>query len=402
MKRHIGRLLGLVTASWLVAGFGCDAAPPRAEPPPPKVTVAQAVVQELVDYDQYNGWLDATATVDIRSRVRGHVDKVHFTDGQLVEAGQLLFELDPRPFEAEVSRAQDQLRIYQAQTNRALKEEVRVKDMHSKDVASEMELEIAIADARSLEAQSDAQAQEIVRKQLDLSYSKVTAPIAGRIGQALLTPGNLVNAGGSDPIMASIVSVDPIHVYFHVDERSLQRYQKARNREQPAGTIAELKIPMAFGLETDTGYPHPGMLDFADNEVDATTGTVLMRAVVPNPAGRLLPGYRVHVQVPVSEPRQVQLVPDTAILSDQDKKYLLVLDEKNVVQRRDVQPDKLLDDGMRILLAATGDQPVLGPNERFIVQGLQAARINYAVEPVQPATAPAASAAPAAAPAAAH
>jgi RND family efflux transporter MFP subunit len=199
----------------------------------------------------------------------------------------------------------------------------------------------------------------------------------------MLTVGNLVNAGGSDPLLATIVAVDPIYAYFYVDERSLQRYQKT-NYAGGAVTLRDAKMPFTFGLETDEGFPYEGVLDFADNKVDPTTGTILVRGSAKNDKGLFIPGSRVKIRIPLSKARPVLLVPDTAILSDQDKKYVLVLDDKNVVQRRDVSVGKLLDDGMRIILPAAEGAQALGPGDWMVTQGLQSARINYPVDPIKP------------------
>ena len=374
--------------------WGCSKPPPRAETPPPRVSVQQASARELIDYDQFNGWLDSSKTVEVRARVRGHIHKVHFTAGMMVNKGDLLFELDPRPFQQEIDRSIEQVNIFEAQLKYALVEEKRMHEMQKTGVASGIEIESAEAKARSLEAQVEAQKKEVERDRLELEYSRITAEISGRIGRALMTEGNLVNAGGSDPVLTTIVSVDPIYVYFNVDERSLQRYRQmrqaaGRTTDEPTtqGTKPD-QIPITFGLDSDEGYPHQAMLDFADNRVDPATGTIQVRGVAKGVAG-FTPGLRVRVRVPVSEARQAVLVPDVAILSDQDKKYLLVLDEKNVVHRRDVQLGRLLDDGTRVVLPAAGAEQALAPSERFIVEGLQSARLNYPVEPVAPATQPA-------------
>jgi RND family efflux transporter MFP subunit len=369
---------------------GCKPGTPRSEPPPPKVTVQQVQHRDLVDYDQYHGWLDAVATVEIRSRVRGHIQKVAFTDGQLVQAGQLLFQIDPRPFQAEVDRAKHQLRIAQAQLNRASLEEKRLKELYAKAGATDKEVETAVAATESIRAQSDAQAQEIRFKELDLEYARVPAPIAGRISRAMLTEGNLVNAGGTEQVLTTLTSIDPVYVYFYVDERSLQRYQKSRAATRPrAQVVKDLQIPVSFGLDTEEGYPNNGFLDFTDNRVDPTTGTILVRGTIPNSTGRLVPGSSVRVRIPVSDSQSVTTVPDAAILSDQDRKYLLVIDAKNIVQRRDVRLGKLLDDGMRIILPTGGGAPGVRSDDWLIVEGLQSARVNYAADPVRPTTQPA-------------
>jgi multidrug efflux system membrane fusion protein len=390
--RRLSLICVTAGAAMLVSGAGCEKAPARTEPPPPKVSVANPQVRQTIDYDEYNGWIDAVETVEVRARVRGHIDKVHFTDGQFVKTGDLLFELDPRPFQAEIGRQRDQAAIIQAQLVAAQKEEARLKELLGRGGASQSQVDKAEADALSLVAQLKANEQEIKRKELDLEYSRITAPINGRISRAMLTTGNLVNAGGSDPVLTTIVTVDPSYIYFSVDERALQRWQKQRRGEgQPTepSTLKDSQVKIKFAMETDEGYPYEATLNYANNQVDRTTGTIIVRAVVSDPTGRLIAGSRVRIRVPTSAEKTVMLVPDTAILTDQDKKYLLVLDEKNVVQRRDVNPGRLMDDGMRVILPdASGTQSVTS-DAWIIVIGIQMARINYPVDPVKPTTQPA-------------
>lgn len=380
----IGLLLG-------VTCVGCGGAPASQEaPPPPKVDVGHPVARELTDEDDYNGWLQASAVVEVRSRVRGHIQKVHFKDGDEVKAGQLLFELDPRPFQVQIDQAIARSKALEAQKVAAVKELARYQDLVKSGAVSKSELEKVQADAESYDAQIAAKAEEVKQYQLDLEFSKITAAIAGTIGRAELTEGNLVNAGGSDPLLTTVVAYDPIQVYFSVDERSLQRYMKANRGEgqESQAPLRERKLPFRFGLDSDTGYPHAGFIDFADNRVDPETGTIQMRGVVENKQRVFVPGSRVRIRVPVSAPYAAVLVPDTAILSDQDKRYVLVVDDKNVVSRRDITPGELLDDGMRVVLPETGGKPAVGPDEWLVVQGLQRARVNYPVEPVKPSASP--------------
>ena len=229
--------------------------------------------------------------------------------------------------------------------------------------------------------------EQVKRYELDLEFSQIKAPIAGRISRAMLTEGNLFNAGGSDPLLTTIVALNPMHVYFSVDERTLQRVMRQRSEKDPEPdtprTLRERKMPFSFGLDSDQGYPHEGVLDFADNHVDAQTGTIQVRGVVEDKQGLFVAGSRVKVRVPVSDPYNAVLVPDSAVLSDQDKRYVLVVDEKNVVARRDISPGRLLDDGLRVVSAASETATTVTPSDRIIVQGLQRARINYPVEPVE-------------------
>lgn len=376
----IGLLLG-------VTCVGCGGAPASSEaPPPPKVDVGHPVTRELTDEDDYNGWLQASAVVRVHSRVRGHIQKVHFQDGDQVAAGQLLFELDPRPFQVQIDQAIARSKALEAQKVAAVKELARYQELVKSGAVSKSELEKVQADAESYDAQIAAKAEEVKQYQLDLEFSKITAAIAGTISRAELTEGNLVNAGGSDPLLTTIVAYDPIYVYFSVDERSLQRYMKANRADgkEREGPLRDRKLPFRFGLDSDEGYPHSGVIDFADNRVDSDTGTIQMRGVVENKERVFVPGSRVRIRVPVSGPYAAVLVPDTAILSDQDKRYVLVVDDQNVVSRRDITPGKLLDDGMRVVLPETGGKPTVAPDEWLVVQGLQRARVNYPVEPVKP------------------
>jgi RND family efflux transporter MFP subunit len=381
---------------------GCDKPAARAEPPPPKVSVARPETRQVVDYDEYNGWLKSLKSVDIRSRVRGHLVKVHFKDGDLVTKGQLLFELDPRPIQAEIDREKDQVKVYQAQQVAAAKEEARLRELVTKGGASQSQVDAAEAASKSFEAQIQSTEQEVKRKSYDLEYSRITAEIDGRIGRALITEGNLVNAGGTDPVLATIVQVDPMAVYFDVDERSLQRYGKSRGEAstRPA-SVRDVNLTFTFGLETDEGLPHSGKIDFADNQVSSETGTIQVRGVVANANGRFVPGSRVRIRVPISESHNVLLVPDTAILTDLDRRYVLSVDDKNIVKRRDVQLGKLLDDGSRVVRtdAAAGG---LTADDWIITQGLQMARVNYAVEPIRPGPTTQATASATGAPPAAH
>ncbi|MDA0832273.1 MAG: efflux RND transporter periplasmic adaptor subunit [Planctomycetota bacterium] len=373
--------IGLAT---LVLAGGCTVEATPISTPPPKVTVAHPEVRELVNYDEYNGRTEAAATVEVRARVRGHIDKVQFVDGQIVNAGDLLFELDPRPFQSEVDRATEQVKIFEAQLVVAANEERRQKELFAKTVATERDVEEAEGKRKSLEAQISAAQEEVRRRELELSYSKMTAPIGGKISRALLTEGNLVNAGGSDPVLTTIVALDPIRVNFSVDERALLEY---RRRRQTSSTeklkpLEEAEIPFEFGLEIDEGFPHKGVLDFAENRIDAATGTIQIRGKTDNADGQFVPGGRVRVRVAVSDPYKAVLVPDTAVLSDQDKKYLLCLNENKEVKRRDIKLGKLLEDGMRVTLPVDEKDEGLKPDEWVIVLGQQRARIGYAVDPV--------------------
>ena len=346
----------------------------------PRVTVAHPAVRSLVDEDDYNGWLEAYKTVEVRARVRGHITKVCFKDGDMVTKGQPLFDLDPAPFQAQVKQAEAEMKAFDAQKVAAEKDVARYRALLPSGAASKQQLEKAEADAGSYNAQIAAKKAEVERFELDLKYAKITADLAGRISKAALTEGNLVNAGGSDPLLTTIVAVDPIYVDFNVDERAMQRYQQLdlagqdKDKEQP---LRERNLPFFFGLDTEKGFPHKGRLVFADNKYNEGTGTILVRGEGKNPDGKLIPGSRVRVRVPVSDKYAATLVPDTAVNTDQDQKFLLVVGKDNIAKRQNVRLGRLLDDGMRVVL-----EPKLKANEWIIVEGMELARLNYPVEPI--------------------
>ncbi len=353
---------------------------------PPRVTVAHPEVREILDEDDYNGWLQASQTVDVVARVRGHIQKIYFKDGDMVKKGELLIELDPRPFQTALDELLAQADALHAKWDAAQKNVVRTTGLVKANAISQQEYEQIVADAAAFKAEHNAKLEEAKRIRLDLEYSRITAPISGRIGRAMLTEGNLVNAGGSDPVLTTIVAADLIHVYFRVDERSLQRYKKMSEAPKPDdkkdSPIRASKVPFRFGLDTEDGFPHQGILDYVGNKVDPTTGTIEVRGEAENRQWLLDAGSRVRVRLPVSKPYKALLVPDSCVLTDQDKRYLLVLGKDNVVLRRDVVLGRLLDDGMRVLLGPAEGASRVTAKDWAITLGLQRARVDYPVVPV--------------------
>jgi RND family efflux transporter MFP subunit len=384
----------LVMVCSMMAGCGTSTLATSKTMEAPRVIVAHPVIRSLVDEDEYNGWLEAFKTVEVRSRVRGHITKVHFYDGDIVEQGQALFDLDSAPFEAELKQAEAQARALQAEEAAARKTWERNKTLVQTNAVTQQDLEKSEAEMASYQAQVVAKQAEADRHRLDIRYAKITADLAGRIGKAELVEGNLVNAGGTDPVLTTIVSISPIYVDFNVDERAIQRYKQQGSREPADGKywlIREHKIDFSFGLDTDRGFPRQGQLVFTDNKFTEGTGTILVRGIAPNSNDQLVPGSRVRVRIPVSEKYNAPVIPDTAVLSDQDRKYLLVLGKNNIVLRRDITPGRLLDDGMRVILPAADETTVANNQEWLqgwtdmwvITVGLQRARLNYPVQPLE-------------------
>jgi RND family efflux transporter MFP subunit len=380
----------LFGAVQLLSVSGCVESVPGVSPLPPKVSVMYPQQREMADHEEFNGWMGADKTVDVRSRVRGHIIKVNFSDGQYVKKGDLLFELDPRPFEADVGAAEDKVRIYEAQEKAAVADAARYQSLLPQRAASEQETEKAVAAAAAMTAQVAAAKNEVLRARLDLEYSRITADIDGRISKAEMTEGNLVNAGGSDPLLTTIVSVDPIRVYFNVDERSMQRYAKSIGERggSLADLLANLKDQQAvfeFALDGENEFTHEGTLRFGDNRVDPSTGTVQVYGEAPNDKGMFVPGSRVRVRLTVGKPYAAMLVPDTAILSDQDKRFVLIVDDKNTVRRRNVVLGAITDEGMRVIQPTDKQLEGEDPAQwQVIVDNLQRARLNYPVEVVSP------------------
>jgi RND family efflux transporter MFP subunit len=362
---------------YVVAGCG-PTAPPVAETPPPPVTVSQPVAREIIDQDDYEGRIGSTETVDVRARVKGYLDKVNFQAGQVVKPKDLLYEIDPRPYQESLHAAEAQLAGADAALDLAKKEYARTLSLVRSKAASREELDVwlgkqGVAKAERLKAQA-----AVEQAKLDLGFTKIEAPIYGKISRTQVTAGNLVNAGGGETLLTTITSVDPIYVYFDVDERALMRYRKHFQKNAPKRdgepSVKELKIPVYVGLEGEQGYPHKGVLDFADNRVNPSTGTIQVRGVLPNPNRIMDSGMRARVRVPVSDPQKSLLVTERAVGTDQGLRYVYVVNDQNIVERRDVKLGRV-SDGLQIV------QDGVKPEDWIIVNGIQRVRDGAKVEP---------------------
>lgn len=374
-------------ASSLLAVGGCAREAVVAPAPAPEVSVSQPVEQPIQEALEFTGRVSAVETVEVRARVTGYVTKVAFTDGALVRAGDLLFEIDPREYRAAVLQAEGKIARLRAQLVRAESEVARNQALRPSGAASARELERSIAERGSSEGELKSALAELELAQLDLQFTRVTAPVTGRVSRAEVTQGNLVVVGASGgPLLTTIVTLDPVYVDFDADERALLRLRKAQiGRDGAAApeSVRAVQAPVFVALADEADFPHRGTIDFIDNRVDASTGTIHVRAVLPNPDRLLTPGLFVRVRLPVSEPRAGVLVTDRAVGTDQGRKYVLVVNDRNVVEYRPVTLGGL-HDGLRAV--AEG----LAPGEWVIVNGLQRVRPGVTVVPqkvgMRPAT----------------
>ncbi|HVO22441.1 MAG TPA: efflux RND transporter periplasmic adaptor subunit [Candidatus Margulisiibacteriota bacterium] len=353
----------------------CGGKPELASLPPPEVAVSQPVEQTAIEYFTTTGRTAAIEEVDIRARVGGYLVKVNFQDGRDVKAGDVLFEIDPRPYEAEVMRAEGDVAKWQAQLRKAQADVARNTRLLPKGAASERELETSIAAKESAEAEIKATQARLADAKLNLEFATIVAPIDGRVSRTTVTKGNLIQPAGqmTSAPLTTLVKMDPIYAYFDVDERTLLRVRE-RGTVANGGDIRALNVPVEIGLVGETGFPRRGVIDFVDNRVDPSTGTMQARGLFDNKDGVLTPGMFVRVRVPLGQRDKALFIPERAIGTDQGNKYLLALNDKNVVEYRLVTLG-VERDGLREIL--TGLQPGVS----VIVDGIQRVRPGITVNP---------------------
>ena len=345
-------------AVFSVCASACSKAPPPMQTP--EVTVAPVVQRVVADWDDFTGHFEAVNSVEVRPRVGGFVERVAFTEGATVHQGDVLFVIDQRPYQAEVARSEAVLAQARTRNQLAAVELERAQKLVSTQAISREEL-----DARS---SSRAEGNGAVRAadaalrlaRLNLDWTVVRAPITGRIGRAEITQGNLVQSGPPSPtLLTTIVSLDPIYVYFDTDEQSYLKYM--------GGVSAKSGRPVLIGLANETGFPHQGTLNFVDNRIDGASGTIRARALLSNPNAQLTPGLFARVRLLGSDRHLANMVRDQAIGTDQDRKFVLVLKSDNTVEYRPVVTGRVVD-GLRVVESG------LKPNERVVVNGLMRVR----------------------------
>jgi multidrug efflux system membrane fusion protein len=358
------RILTLIAMLASAAAAGCRGeAATGSMPPPPEVSVATVLVKNVRPWDEFTGHIEAVETVELRPRVSGYIERVNYEEGGEVKKGDVLFVIDQRTYRAELARVEAELARATTQAGLARSEVVRAKKLADARAISTEELDQRNSALAQAEANIRAAQSAVDVALLDLEFTEVRAPISGRAGRALVTPGNLVSTQPNATLLTTIVSLDPVYVYFEGDERSYLRYNAmSRNGERVSSRDA--RNPVRVGLAGDTGYPYEGEMDFMDNQVNRDTGTIRARAVLPNPDRVFTPGLFARVQLAGSDTFLATLIDDKAVLTDQDRKYVYVVGENASAERRDVRLGRMID-GLRVVEAG------LEPGDRVIVHGVQ-------------------------------
>lgn len=367
----------LVAATATLAGCSKEPKAGAAAPPPPPVVVATPEVQRVVDYDEFTGRTDAVEAVDVRAQVSGYIAQVAFQDGSVVKAGDLLFQIDDRPYVAQLNRATAEVERVTAVLTKSKNEFARLEQPFKTGAVSALEYDNQQQVVKSNEAALAAAKAELEAARLNVEYCKVTAPIHGRVSRPLVTAGNLVS---SQTPLTSIVSITPVYVYYDVDERTMLYYQSlAQKEQQRPEDVKQRQIKVGMARANDQEFPFEGILDFVDNRVDASTGTVKVRAVFQNDSGVLVPGLFVRVRMQRAAPADAMVVPERALGNDQGRRFVFVVDDQNTVQYRPVEVGPLV--GTKRVVKSG-----LSPTDRVIVDGVQRARTGGKVTP-QPAPA---------------
>jgi RND family efflux transporter MFP subunit len=372
----------LLTLATLVAS--CGEPKQQGSPPPPAVTVATPVKRTVFDYDEYVGRFAAINLVEVRARVSGYLDKLQFKDGQLVKQGDLLFTIDKRPFQNTLDQARANL--VQAQSNVAFTESdyTRGQQLVRDKTITDQTFEQRAQAFRNAKASVAANEAAVRQAELDLEFTELRAPVNGRIGDRRVSPGNLVTGGtgGNTTLLATIVSIDPIYFEFTFDEASYLRYERlARTGQDIASRNASVQVALKLIDEND--FNHEGRMNFVDNVIDRSTGTIRGRAVFANPNEVFTPGMFARVRVPGSPPYEALLVPDAAIGTEQARRFVMIIDAQDIARPKYVTLGQLTSDNLRVI------KDGIGPDDRVVVSGLMQARPGQKVRPEEQGTKPA-------------
>ncbi len=361
---------GLIAALALAGSLGGPASAQTA-PPPPKVTAAKPVVKAIIEWDDFTGRFAAVDSADIRARVSGYLDTVHFEEGALVAEGDLLFTIDPRPYQAVLDETEATLNVARTEYEFAEKELARAESLVERGNISRSAVDERRQRFAAAQAEIEGAKAAVRRAKLDMEFTEVRAPFAGRISDKRVSIGNLIKA--DDTLLTNIVSLDPIHFYFSVDERSHLAYARMA-REGARASGRETPYVVKVTLADERVPERQGHLDFVDNRIDEATGTMRGRAVFVNQDLLLQPGMFGRISIPGSPVYQGVLIPDEAIASDQDRRIVYVLDENNVATAQVIRPGPRID-GYRVVRRG------LSGDERIVVKGLMRVRPGITVDP---------------------
>jgi len=349
-------------------------AAPTSSPPPPKVTVSQPAARDVVEWEEYTGRLEAVQSVEVRARVSGYLQSVHFKDGGVVKKGDLLFVIDPRPYQAELERAKAEVVLANARLDRAEKVLARVQQLLRSRATSEEEVDTRLSDRRQAQASVQAARAMVEAVQLNVEFTQVRAPISGRISRNFVSVGNLVNGGTAQAtLLTTIVSLDPIYCYFETDERAYLE-EARRSRTGGSANAHNSRTPVALALTDEVGFTHQGSLDFVDNRLDPNTGTITGRAVLPNPTLLLTPGLFARVRVPASDTYEALMLPPAAVGHDLSQQFVFVVNAQNQVEYRRVTVGPIID-GLRVI------RDGVQPEDWVVVNGIQRVTTGAQVAP---------------------
>jgi RND family efflux transporter MFP subunit len=353
---------------------GCENAgkPQQQEPPPPVVEVSTPVKDKVTDYEEFTGWTAAKDAVDVKARVSGYLSKINYTEGAEVNEGDVLYEIDPRPYRAVLDQAEAQVRLQQAQLKYADAVYQRDLSLRGESVSKE-DLQKDLAARDTARAQVNANKAAVEQARLNLGFTKVLAPVSGRISWAMVTKGNLVVA--DQTMLTKLVSQDPMYVYFDVDEHTTLRLRRlVQSRKMQS--YREATMPVSMGLADEApDFPHDGTVNFEDNQLDSGTGTLRLRGVFDNSKRLLSPGLFVRVRLPVGAAHEALLMAEQAIGTDQGQKFVYVIDKDDIVRYRRVSVGRL-HKGLRVITEDT-----LKPGDRVVVSGIQRIRPKAKVVP---------------------
>jgi RND family efflux transporter MFP subunit len=359
----------------LILAVGPPVAAQTGAPPPPAVTISAPLQREIVEWDEYTGQFAAVEYVELRARVSGYLQSIHFQDGQVVNRGDLLFVIDPRPFEIALASAKAQLAQAQARLDLATRQTARAAQLREKDFVAASTYDERAAEGRSAAAQAESAKAAIQAAELDLQFTRITAPVAGRVGRHEVSVGNLVTggAGGPTTLLTTIVSLDPIYFDFDMSEAAFLAYQRAISEGRLKWT-RDSKVGVFAKLTDEKDWPHQGQMQSLDNQVDRGAGTIRARAVFPNPKLFVTPGQFGRLRIPGSDPYQAILIPDSAVVTDQSQKMVMTVAADGTVSSKTIRPGPRVD-GLRVVRSG------LAPTDQIVIRGLLRARPGAKVTP---------------------